>query len=185
MHDQVIFNHHSFVTSILLSPSQLDHHYIEHLLTQIRDQWENKCHKDVGYIHKIVRVDQILQEEVMNMIPNVIFLVKTDILHFYPTIGNHLPMTIDVIFNQGIFGYFHKIKILVPIIYSEDIFYIQQEFSECMAYTLFPTKQCLRKGNVYWVELRHIRFEKETFSCIAAPFLSFQELEELSEKKKK
>lgn len=159
----------SIIARSCLIPSQLSINYKEILLENIKNQWEHICHPKIGYIFKIIEIEKIIHEKIMRIIPNVQFTIKVKVESYYPKIGDHIPIKIHLIFNNGIFGYFHKLRILIP--YNHNInnlnWSIKQDFSGIFIH--HQDNWNARQNETIIVELKQTRYEKDTFSCIAYP----------------
>ena len=111
-----------------LAPEHFDAQYKTHLLRSIRDRYENKSFKEYGYILEIKGINEILNEEIMSMVPNVFFMVKVNALLYRPKVGDHLEVKIDKIFHHGIFIMEDKVRILIPIALCAK-YEVQKDFS--------------------------------------------------------
>lgn len=149
-----------------LAPEFFDANYKTHLLRSIRERYENKSFKEFGYILEILGIHQILNEEIMSMVPNVFFMVEVDARLYRPQVGDHLEVRVEKIFHHGVFIMEDKVRILIPIALCA-LYEVQKDFS---SFYLLHTKtqKTFRKGDALTVELVEVRFEKDGFSCIAS-----------------
>jgi len=158
-------------TRICLNPGELNASYMDTVLAKARRQYNNTCHKNIGYIDQVLRIVQIDHDEVMKIIPDVIFLITIEVRTYMPKPGDSVDMRVNFIFNHGIFGVFEKIKILVPIQLCEKEWEQKQEGSGSnavlyMVHRKDPERQ-IRMKQLLTVELEKVRFEKDNYSCLA------------------
>ncbi|NDE16375.1 hypothetical protein EBZ80_15730 [bacterium] len=120
---------------------------------------------DIGYISRVLSLEQIHHEEVMRMLPNVFLLVSARVMAYFPRLADTVDLHVEFIFKNGVFGRFHKIQCLIPAV-SWNGWELRQDFSGTFLYHL-ESGRIIRKGDVVSVVLTTIRFEKDVFSCIA------------------
>jgi len=161
-----IFSQEEIETRVSLEPDKLDKNYKEKLTEIVRKNFENTCLKNKGYIRKVVGIKEIVNEEIMKMIPNVYFSVIALVQCYIPKIGDFLDIHVDFVFNHGIFGGFEKIKVLIPIQSCEE-WTLQQDFSALYLVHKTDSQKNIKKGQILRVEIKNIRFEKDNFSCLA------------------
>lgn len=170
--NEVLFDNQVHMrTRICLNPGELNGFYQETVLAKARRQYDNTCRKNIGYIDRVVRILSIDHQEIMKIIPDVIFLITMQVRAYMPKPGDCVTMRINFIFNHGIFGVFEKIKILVPIQLCEEEWEQKQEGSSSnsllyMVHRKDPQQKIVMKQLVT-VELERIRFEKDNYSCLA------------------
>ena len=156
----------SIVLRFCLAPEYFDAKYKDHLLRAIREKYENKSFKEFGFILEIPRILQILNEEVMSMVPNVFFMVKVEALLYMPNVRDQLEVKIDKIFPHGVFIMEDKVRILIPLALCP-LYKVEKDFSSFYLLNT-ETHKVYRRDDVIKVELVELRFEKDGFSCIAS-----------------
>lgn len=166
-----LFKETQFTIHLFLTPQEIHTHYRSLLLDKCKQEWEDQCHLNKGYILQVVSLHAILHEEIMEMCPNILFKASFNIISYLPQIGNVIPMTVDIIFDDGIFGHFYKINIIVPTQYCQDHKWsIHQNFLGNIAVSQENNDRIIRPNDVWMVSLKHLRYERESFSCIAEPY---------------
>lgn len=161
-----IFSQEEIETRVSLEPNKLNKNYKEQLLEIVRNKFENTCIKNKGYIRKVISIKEIVNEEIMKMIPNVYFSLVALVHCYIPKIGDFLDIQVDFVFNHGVFGVFEKIKVLIPIQSCED-WTLQQDFSALYLVHKTDSQKNIKKGQILRVEIKNTRFEKDNFSCLA------------------
>lgn len=151
---------------VCLEPKHLSSDYREKIKQDIIEKYENTCVKEVGYISKIIDIQKIIHDKVMNMIPFVFFLVEVQVLSYLPELNDIIDIKINFIFNHGIFGYYEKIKILIPMQACEEWMIHQKNQNETILIYKNDPKITLKKDDNIKVLVKNIRFEKDNFSCI-------------------
>ena len=168
-----LFRPTQLILHLYLTPKEMDYDPRSLLLQKCKKEWQDQCHVQKGYIKEVCSLQSILHEEIMEMIPNILFKASFNIISYFPTIGDQIPMTIDLIFNHGIFGHFYKLNVIVPVQYCQSHRWsIRRDFMNFVAVSEETPSRTLRTSEIWMVRLKHLRFAKETFSCIAEPVVS-------------
>jgi DNA-directed RNA polymerase subunit E'/Rpb7 len=152
-------------TRVFLVPKELGRDYKDVILKKVVREYENTCIADIGYIHKILSLEDVHHEEVMRMSPNVFLLARVVVSAYLPKPADTLDIGVEFVMKNGVFGRFHKIQCLVPSVAWND-WELRQDFSGTFLFRANDGRS-IRKGDTVAVVLRTIRFEKEVFSCIA------------------
>ena len=147
---------------ISLPPDKMDKDFKMHMLHSIRSKYESTCIQKYGYVLKVIEISRICSSSIASLVPNATFGVKVRMLTFFPKIGMHFKITIDLIVSHGIFIQRNKIRIIVPLVSMEG-WTLQKDFS---GQHLVSGTSRLRKGDIVDIILTEIRFEKDGFSCI-------------------
>jgi DNA-directed RNA polymerase subunit E'/Rpb7 len=150
---------------IFLEPHELTKNFNEILLKKVKLEVEKKCFLSIGFVLEVCKIERIIFEEIMNMIPNVYFLLEVQVIAYLPKVGDIIEIHVSFIFNHGIFGFFEDIKVLIPI-QSCKGYKLKQEQNQVYLFHDLHKKK-IEKNSILVVELKNIRFEKENFACIA------------------
>jgi DNA-directed RNA polymerase subunit E'/Rpb7 len=154
----------NFEKSLIMSPDYLNDQYDNYILEYIKKECENMCLKDIGYIKKIIKIKEIIHDEIMKMTPNINVKVNVEAEVYYPTINDILNIKVELIFNHGIFANFNKLKVLIPI-YNCEQYELIQDFSETYLKHK-ETQKKIKKNDIIEIQLTNIRFEKDNYSCL-------------------
>jgi DNA-directed RNA polymerase subunit E'/Rpb7 len=151
-------------SKIVLNPQYCNKDYENILLDILKNKYENISMKNVGYIKKVYEiVDK--KQEIMKIIPSISFVCVIKVLVYLPQINDELEINVDFIFNHGIFGYFEKIKILIPLQYCDD-WELHQDFSSVYMKNK-NNGELIKVHSKIKIKILNIRFEKDNFSCLA------------------
>jgi len=153
--------------NVSLLPASMDRHYLSHLVETVRTKYEGKAFRTLGIVLKVERLVEILKQEIMAMDGMVSFLVKIEIRSYFPRVHDVLQVTIDKILPHGIFIADKNMRIFVPLNLCSE-YVIEKDFTSFYAQHR-PTMELFRKDSRFAVTLIEIRFENDSFSCIAAP----------------
>ena len=152
---------------ICLSPEELNCDFETHLLKLIKGKYEKTCMKSIGYIYEIISIKKIMYEEIMKMVPNVMFVINVKVKSYLPEANDEIELKVNQIFQHGIFGSIDKIKVLIPIQNCGDYIVEQDKKSEYyLIHKTVKTKQIKMNDRIH-AQLKKIRYEKDTYSCLA------------------
>lgn len=155
-----------------LEPSELDHQYSDRLLKKIRTEWEGKCDERYGMIVRVVKIDRVVRQCVMEIIPGVTFMLDVIIDTYLPQIGDTMQVCVDKILSHGVFAHpFPKIRVFIPMVYHSQYKYLKDftnSYLEKSAedHTNLPKR--IHINDALTIILREIRFEKDAYSCLAS-----------------
>jgi len=156
-----------------LEPSELDCHYWDRLLKKIRKEWEGECDERYGMIVRVVKIDRIVRQCVMEIIPGVTFMLDVIIKTYLPQNGDTMQVRVDKILSHGVFAHpFPKIRVFVPIVYHPQYKYLKDFTNGCLERitddrdTVLPKR--IHVHDPLTISLKEIRFEKDAYSCLAS-----------------
>jgi DNA-directed RNA polymerase subunit E'/Rpb7 len=153
-----------------LEPSQLDHSFSDHLLKKIKKEWEGKCDRRYGMIVEIVKIGRVVRQCVMEIIPNVIFMVEAIIRTYSPKVGDVMQVSVDKILSHGLFAHpFPKIRVFIPLMYHPQYRY-SKDFTSGFLDLIQKSSELPNRIKItdsINILLKEIRFEKDGYSCLA------------------
>lgn len=145
--------------NVPLEPRFLDGNISEHILSHLKTM--NEPSKEYGHILDIVKIIEYGLGTVSRISMHIIFPVKFLAKTLKPEEGKTIEAEVTMISQYGIFLGIGSLKILVP-------------YSGMKGYTFkpgdspyFEGKKSIRKGDNLKVRIKHVKFERKTFSCIA------------------
>jgi DNA-directed RNA polymerase subunit E'/Rpb7 len=138
----------------------LDKNIHNHLLKKLKETVENTCNMDQGYILKVIKIIEIVDNNIISSNTSVIFVVKYEAETFKPKINNVISGKVCMIFQHGIFiDILNKMKVIIPIkslqnfIYNEKIGFISDELT-------------IKVGIQINIKIVLIKYENKSYSCI-------------------
>jgi len=147
----------------------LDCKYEKVIYEQMKKECEHRCIKDVGYIRKVVRVSNVMKDEIMKMTPSISMKLQIEVETYLPKIGDVLHLKVEFVFTHGIFFNFNSLKILIPI-YNCPLYELKQETNNTSQQTMYLKRETdsheIRKDQRILILLTNIRFEKDNYSCL-------------------
>lgn len=151
---------------VSLAPEFLDRHYEDNIFKALVDKYEGKCLSELGYILKVLKTGKMISDEIGSIMPSVLVVMEVQLMVFLPTRGMRLTVSIDIIFNHGIFANRDKVRILVPMTFLKD-WNVHKDFT---SHKLIHEKEgtILKQGAKITIELQEVRYEKDGYSCIGS-----------------
>lgn len=144
---------------ICLEPKHLDSNIVKHLLVKIRQQTENACLKEHGYILKVIKIAKIIDNRISSANSDIVFTVSYLCNRLLPIVGKILKGEVCIIFNKGIFiEVCNKMKVLIT---ADKL--IGYTFDQAkMIY--MNDKKIIQKGETLSVKLTGVMYSKQSFS---------------------
>lgn len=153
-----------------LFPYQLHQDWKECLLENVKNEYEKKTHKSLGYIDQIHSIARVISNRQKGFQGLVCFDFVATVRRYLPKVGDRVVGTIHMIFEHGIFIDYYAIRCLVPI---KDILRKGGSFSRrpvpCIVFPTqsVETQKIMTTGQPVPILLQRIRFENRIFSCLA------------------
>jgi DNA-directed RNA polymerase subunit E'/Rpb7 len=146
---------------ICLEPKFLDDNVIGHLLEKIERDVLGKCDQYYGYVVKVFKKIQIVENIISAAGPGVFFLVKFGAQVLKPEVGSEYEGTVCMTSPHGIFvEVFGKMKVLIPT-------------DKMAGYKFDKTgpffkkgKKTISEGDTVQIAISMIKYEKQNFNCI-------------------
>ena len=152
--------------SVILAPDKMSREWRQHLNEGVSKHLLGKCSRDHGYILDIVKINKILDQQIMRLDGNVRFQVEVEALSLLPKVGDTTEAVVEMIFPHGIFCCFKKLRMMLPLTKCNG-YHLRQDFS--MISLVHPTtKHVIRKGDTIHVVIEDVRFENDLYSCIVS-----------------
>lgn len=162
--NEEIFEIKCIEKSLILTPEHLNQNIHNLIFNILKNQCENTCIKNIGFIKKVIKIKEIVHDEIMKMTPNLNIRILLEIESYLPKIGDKIKIKVDLIFSHGIFANFNSLKVLIPIHHCGNYSLIQ-DFAESYLKNK-GTNQTIKKNDIIEIEITNIRFEKENYSCL-------------------
>lgn len=140
--------------SSILEPKYLSKEFKKNLLTNYKNDYENKSNES-GFIVKIDKINNIISSFINNC-NEIIIKSKCDCVVFKPVVGMKLECKIDLIHINGLFLNTFGIKIMVP---SSDNYIYKHD------HIIFNNVKYNVGDNIN-ICIVNVRFYKNIYSCI-------------------
>lgn len=148
---------------ICLEPRFLDSKITEHIREKIQHDILGKCDQSYGYVTKIFKNIQIVENIVSTSGSGVFFLVKFGAEVFKPEIGSEYEGRVCMTSPHGIFvEVFGKMKVLIPADKMDGY-----KFDKSGPY-FKKGKKTISEGDTVRIEINMTKYEKQNFNCIGS-----------------
>lgn len=158
----MIYREKNINLSVQLLPNEQSRNYMDVLFKKLVEQYETKAFEKYGIIHKINRINKIIKEEMMKIIPTVQFLLETSVELYYPMTDDIIQMKISKILTCGIFLQESCFRVLLPVLPME--YEISKEQSLFFEHKV--TGERLQENDTIELKITSVRFEKNSFHCL-------------------
>lgn len=153
-------------TTLLLSPSEIDADWKEHLLVKVRSMLSGKCMHEHGYILHVYKITKILDQHITRIDGYIRFFLTILVAAMKPNVGDEIDATVEMIFPHGIFCFYKMMRMMVPISKCHGLT-IRHDFSMTCLHN--PSLNItIRKNNIIHVRIDDVRFENDFYSCIVS-----------------
>ena len=147
---------------ICLPPESFDKNIKTHIFNKLKQDLENTCSKEYGYILEVNKLLKIKDNYISSNCENI-FIVDVEIVNLKPEIEKEFQGTICMIFSGGIFiNVKNKLKVLVPTSYIIDYKFNQDK-------NIFINNEnadiAIKQGDNLHVLISGIKYSKQNFSC--------------------
>lgn len=140
----------SIQVELYVPANQFSQHLETYIIQHLKDKYENNAFEKFGLIHKIISIEKILTHEISNLEGNLYLLLQIQVENYLPKIYDHIQVPIKKILPCGsIFLELQNLKILISNSFSNQF---QKQY---------------QINQVENVILTDIRFEKDSFHCLA------------------
>jgi DNA-directed RNA polymerase subunit E'/Rpb7 len=153
---------------VYIDPQYLDHSLEEHILNQTRQKLENTCIHEIGFISKVMKVNSILHNHILDIIPKTLFIVEFIILVFLPRKKKRIKLPASKILCHGIF-YYHNINLrfFLPILFCPSFQYYPSSFLQSSIHE----SQKIQVNDFIDTIIIDSKYEYNGFSCILSLYL--------------
>lgn len=138
----------------------------DHILQRLREDHEQTCSRDHGYIDHIRQVMDITHGKLMDS-GECIVHVKYDAMCFNPIVGKRVTTTVEMVIPHGIFSSLCVLRFLIPfktLAHSYDHIHLDNDES---AYRHRTSKHIIQRGDHILIEITNLKYENNHFSSIA------------------
>ena len=148
---------------ICLEPKYIDNKITEHLLEKIQRDVLGKCDQSYGYVTKVFKKIQIIENTVSSGGPGVFFLVKFGAHVLKPEVGPVYEGKVCMTSPHGIFvEVFGKMKVLIPANKMGGY-----KFNKTGPF-FQKSKKTISEEDTVQIEIDMIKYEKQNFNCIGS-----------------
>jgi DNA-directed RNA polymerase subunit E'/Rpb7 len=145
---------------IKINPRYIGVGLSEHVRDEIVKQMSNECDEHTGHVIRVIKVYDIIDNQIQNSSSEMVVLVKFDIEIFKPVSGLKVPSVIKAIYQDGILVESHDIqKILIPASTYRDSYVFEDNM-------LTHGEKTLSKGDNLGVNITAVRYDDHCFSCL-------------------
>lgn len=145
---------------IKINPRYIGDGLPDHVRDEIVKQMSNECDEHTGHVIRVVKVYDIIDNQIQNSSSEMVVLVKFDIEIFKPADGLKVPSVIKAIYPDGILVEAYDIqKILIPVSSYRDFYVFQDNL-------LTHGDTTLSKGDNLDVNITAVRYDDHCFSCL-------------------
>lgn len=144
---------------VYLIPTELNEDLYDIVYEKVCKKYEKSSNDKIGYISEVMDNITINDSVIKNDFVKI--NVSFNAMVFHPTKGSKLKAIIQVIFNHGIFCFFEKIKILIPVTTLKNYKIVDGELvgKDSIIY---------KTGDEISIKITEYRYEKKQFNCIAS-----------------
>jgi DNA-directed RNA polymerase subunit E'/Rpb7 len=148
---------------VRIYPHQLTSDLKNVILTESSKQLQNDCSEDMGYITKLIDVEQIIDNHIENSSSDIVIYVSLLAEVFKPVVNNIENAKVIAIYNDGTLLEINNIqKILIPNnAYKSKYITVDNK--------LTPIEKGTREikiNDIIPVRIKAIRYNNHSFSCI-------------------
>ena len=149
--------------TISLLPREQNTEYQSVIISKLREEYEKKAFENYGIIDKIISIEKITHEEMMQIIPTVHFIIDTKVKLYFPKIKDKLTLPISKILSCGIFFETECFRALVP---SMPPSYFLEKTGNTLQFRNTKLERVLKENDLLSFQITNIRFEKNSFHCL-------------------
>lgn len=148
---------------ICIEPKYLDDNIKSHLLKKIQKDILGKCDQSYGYVTKIYKKIEIVENIISTAGPGVFFLVKFEAQVLKPEVGSEYEGVVCMVSSHGIFvEVFQKIKVFIPADKMDGFKFDKNK-------QVFKRgKETISESDTVEISITMIRYEKQNFNCIGS-----------------
>lgn len=146
--------------SIGLSPAYFDTGIKKHLFNKLKQETENECSEQNGYIINVKKLVRIINNSISPTTSETIFDLEFQAETIKPVKNQEFSAVVCMVFSEGILAEVkNKLKVLIPMHYIEGY-----EFSNCI---LRKDEKTIEKNSVIDIIVVSAKYSDGAFSCIA------------------
>ena len=147
---------------LCLQPEFFDKNIQTHIFNKLKQDLENTCSKEYGYILEVNKVLKIKDNYISSNCENI-FVVDLQFTTLKPEIDKEFSGVICMIFSGGVFiNIKNKLKVLVP-----ESCILDYKFNQYKNIFINITDETItiKQGDIVNVIISGIKYSKKNFSC--------------------
>lgn len=149
--------------TISLLPREQNTEYQSVMISKLREEYEKKAFENFGIIDKVISIEKITHEEMMQIIPTVHFIIDTKVKLYLPKVEDQLTLPISKILSCGIFLETDCFRALVSSMPSS---YCLEKTGNSLQFRNKNLGKILKENDLLSFVIKNIRFEKNSFHCL-------------------